>query len=224
MRIHYLQHATFEGPAYLSVFARDRGIILTGSKLYAGEPLPALDEFDLLVTLGGPMGVHDVAFHQWLTEEKRLIDRSIKAGKRILGICLGAQIIADVLGRPVYKNPCREIGWFPVTRSNEAGASRIGRSLPDMFFAFHWHGDSFDMPRGAVHLAESRACKNQGFVWEDRVAALQFHLEATGDSIRALLDNCRDELDGSEFVQVENEILQIVIGKEFIQRRKRNFK
>jgi GMP synthase-like glutamine amidotransferase len=208
MRIRCLQHVPFEGPAHLATIAREREMPLATTRLFAGEPLPGIGEFDLLAVMGGPMGVHDDAIYPWLADEKRMIESSIRAGKRVLGICLGAQLIADVLGARVFRNRHREIGWFPVRRAEEAGACAIGRSLPDRFHAFHWHGDTFDIPTGAIRIAESDACRNQGFVWKDRVAALQFHLEATPESVSALLDNCGDELDGSEFVQARDAILE----------------
>jgi GMP synthase-like glutamine amidotransferase len=201
MRIQCLQHVPFEGPAHLGTIARDRGMTLINTRLFAGEPLPDQEAFDLLAVMGGPMGAHDDVKYPWLAGEKRFIELSIKEGKRVIGICLGAQLIADVMGARIDKNRHREIGWFPITRSNVAVTTVIGQLLPDSFYAFHWHGDTFDIPAGAVHLGESSACKNQGFVAEDRVVALQFHLEATPESITALLDNCGDELDGSEFVQ-----------------------
>jgi GMP synthase-like glutamine amidotransferase len=207
MRIRCLQHVPFEGPAHLAAIARDRGAGLSCTKLYDGEPIPGPEAFDLLAVMGGPMGAYDDAKYPWLTGEKLLIERSIKEGKRILGICLGAQLIADVMGARVYRNQFREIGWLPVRRVAGAEACVIGQSLPDSFVAFHWHGDTFDIPGGAVRIAESDACKNQGFVWEDRVAVLQFHLEATPESVAALLENCGDELDGSEFVQGRDAIL-----------------
>jgi GMP synthase-like glutamine amidotransferase len=207
MRIQCLQHVPFEGPAHFAAMAAERGWELAVTRLFDGEPLPGPETFDLLAVMGGPMGAHDDEIYPWLAGEKRFIERSINEGKRMLGICLGAQLIADVLGARVYKNRYREIGWFPVRRVNEAAASVIGQSLPDSFHAFHWHGDTYDVPSGAVRLAESSACANQGFAWEDRVAALQFHLEATPESVRALLDNCGDELDGSEYVQGKDAIL-----------------
>lgn len=207
MRIQCLQHVPFEGPAHLAIIARDRGMTLARTRLFDGERLPGTDDFDLLAVLGGPMGAHDEAAYPWLAAEKRLIGRSIEEGKRVLGICLGAQLIADVMGARVHKNRYREIGWFPVTRSGEAMECVVGRSLPELFRAFHWHGDTFEIPGGAVRLAETGACKNQGFAWKDRVVALQFHLEATPESVTALLDNCGDELDGSKFVQNKVDIL-----------------
>ncbi len=160
------------------------------------------------------MGVHDEHKHHWLKAEKRFIGEMIDAGKRVLGICLGAQLIAEVMGAQVYKNTSREIGWFPVARSDSALLSGIGRALPERFYAFHWHGDTFDIPDGAVRIAESEACRNQGFVYDNRVVGLQFHLEATPDSVRMLLDNCREDLDGSRFVQSEEEIKENSFFKE----------
>ncbi|MBP7738961.1 MAG: type 1 glutamine amidotransferase [Spirochaetes bacterium] len=206
MRIHCLQHVPFEGPAYLESVARSRGAEISVTRLFDGEPLPGPTEYDLLAIMGGPMGVHDEGKYPWMKQEKKFIGEAIKGGKKIVGICLGAQLIADVMGAAVYKNRYREIGWFPVTRTGGAVASVIGAVLPERFTAFHWHGDTFDIPAGAVHIAESNACRNQGFVYDDRVVALQFHLEATPESVKALLDNCLDELDGTMFVQGEKDI------------------
>ncbi|HOT45652.1 MAG TPA: type 1 glutamine amidotransferase [Spirochaetota bacterium] len=206
MRIHYLQHVPFEGPAYLETIARAGGASIAGTRLYEGEALPAPSGFDLLAVMGGPMGVHDERIYPWLAGEKRAIGEAIEAGKIVIGICLGAQLIADVMGASVHKNEYREIGWFPVTRSSDALSTGIDRLFPERFQAFHWHGDTFDIPNGAVRLGESEACRNQGFVYDERIVALQFHLEATPKSVRALLDNCRDELDGSRFVQSEKDI------------------
>lgn len=207
MKIRCLQHVPFEGPAYLDVIAGKRGLPLARTRLYDEEPFPDGKNFDMLAVMGGPMGALDDAKYPWLTAEKRFIEQSIRAGKPVLGICLGAQLIANVMGARVYRNRCREIGWFPVIRSSEAVNCFLGRSVPESFIAFHWHGDTFDIPDGSVRLAESSACTNQGFVWRDRVIALQFHLETTRESVAALLENCGDELDGSEFVQDRSAIL-----------------
>jgi GMP synthase (glutamine-hydrolysing) len=214
MRIHYLQHVPFEGPAYLEAMALESGGSLAGTRLYEGGSLPGPSDFDLLAVMGGPMGVHDVKQYPWLADEKKFLGEMIDAGKKIIGICLGAQLIADVMGAAVYKNSCREIGWFPVKKTSGASSSSFGEALPERFTAFHWHGDTFDIPAGAMHMAESDACRNQGFVYDDRVVGLQFHLEATPESVRALLDNCRDELDGSRFVQSEKDIVNDIYFTE----------
>jgi GMP synthase (glutamine-hydrolysing) len=208
MKIHYLQHVPFEGPAYLETIARNIGAEFSGTKLYDGQQPPGRQDFDVLAVMGGPMGVYDEKKFSWLKQEKLFIEKSIRAGKKIIGICLGAQLIAEIMGATVHRNRCREIGWFPVKRSDDGSASHMGRTLPDMFFAFHWHSDAFDIPEGAVHIAESIACKNQGFIYEERVVGLQFHLESTVESVRALYDNCGAELDGTDFVQKPDEILR----------------
>jgi GMP synthase-like glutamine amidotransferase len=208
MRIHYLQHVPFEGPAHLSSVVRPMGAELTHSLLFAGQEPPEPAAFDLLVVLGGPMGVHDEKEHSWLAGEKQYIELVLESGKRIVGICLGAQLVASVLGARVYKNRYKEIGWYPVTKTVEARSSPLGSILPGVFPAFHWHGDTFDIPSGAVHMAESAACANQCFLYEDRALGLQFHLESTADSIRLLHDNCGDELDGGGYVQTSDEILK----------------
>jgi GMP synthase-like glutamine amidotransferase len=207
VRVLYLQHAAFEGPAHLEAAAVKRGAIIHGVRLFTGQFLPEADGYDLIAVMGGPMGAHDEKEHPWLVPEKRFIEKSIRAGTAIIGICLGAQLIADVMGAPVRRNRCREIGWYPVRRHEDAAASPIGRLFPEAFHAFHWHGDTFDIPAGAIRLAGSDACENQGFIFGERVLGLQFHLESTPESVTSLLTNCRGDLDGSAYVQDEAGIL-----------------
>lgn len=116
MRIHYLQHVPFEGLGTMESYFLQRGHRLSSTHFYLEKPPPSVAEFDWLVVMGGPMGVYDEIKFPWLTEEKSFIGKSIKSGKIVLGICLGAQLIADVLGAGVFKNQYREIGWFPIER------------------------------------------------------------------------------------------------------------
>lgn len=207
MRIHHLQHVAFEGLGSMAPYFMDKGHVLSSTRLYLNEPLPQLRDFDWLIVMGGPMGVGDELEYPWMSQEKLFIKAAMEAGKTVLGICLGAQLIADVLGTKVYKNRHREIGWFPIMISGEAGHTVFQGVLPEKFEVFHWHGDTFDIPDSAIPLASSEACSNQGFIIGNRIVGLQFHLETTPDSARALVENCRAELDGSEFVQNEKEIL-----------------
>ncbi|HIJ58003.1 MAG TPA: type 1 glutamine amidotransferase, partial [Deltaproteobacteria bacterium] len=131
----------------------------------------------------------------WMKAEKAFIEQSIRNQKTVIGICLGAQLIADVLGARVYKNPVKEIGWFPVEKSKESKGSIFDSLWPDEFYAFHWHGDTFDIPPGAIHFAQSKACRNQGFVYQQHVFALQFHIESTKKSIEELIFYCGHELN-----------------------------
>jgi len=180
---------------------RQKGHALSATHLYRGERLPAEADFDWLIVMGGPMGVHDEARYPWLASEKELIKAAIRAGKRVLGICLGAQLIAHVLGARVERNPYREIGWFEITRAPAAAETILALALPATAQVFHWHGDTFAIPAGARLLASSAACVNQGFIKDDRVVGLQFHLETTPQSATALVEHCGDELDGSQYVQ-----------------------
>jgi GMP synthase-like glutamine amidotransferase len=152
------------------------------------------------------MSVNDEADLPWLVQEKRFIRQAIEADKAVLGVCLGAQLIAGAMGARVYPNREKEIGWFPVT-SVQAGAARSVFAFPPEAPAFHWHGETFDLPAGAVHLARSAACENQAFQIGRRVIGLQFHLETTPESARDLAANCGSELVPSRYVQSEEEIL-----------------
>lgn len=180
---------------------------LSSTHLYKNKPLPLLKEIDWLIVMGGPMGIHDEAEYPWLAAEKKFIHQAIEAGKTVLGICLGAQLIASVLGAEVYKNRHKEIGWFSIDRSSKADSTIISTAIPRQAEVFHWHGDTFAIPAGAKPLASSSACQNQGFIFDDRVVGLQFHLETTPELIRELINNSRHELDGSSYVQSEEEML-----------------
>lgn len=208
MRLHYLQHVEFEGLANIEAWAKDQGFTLTRTRLYAGEELPSIDRFDWLVVMGGPMNIYEEEIYPWLAAEKRFIAEAVKRNKIVLGICLGAQLIADVLGGKVYRNGEKEIGWHPISLTGEAGSSAVFSTLPKSLVAFHWHGDTFHLPPGAVWIAESKACRNQAFEYNNgRVVGLQFHLESSPESIRLLIENCGDELVEGTYIQKADEIL-----------------
>jgi GMP synthase (glutamine-hydrolysing) len=208
MRLHYLQHEASEDPGSILTWAGERRHAVNGSMIFNGEPLPALDSFDLLVMMGGYMSVYEEDLHPWLVGEKKFVRQAVREGKAMLGVCLGAQLIASALGAAVRKNRCREIGWFPVTLTPEGERAPIIEGWPKTIEAFHWHGDTFDLPEGAVRLAESDACVNQAFLFGDRTVALQFHVETTADSVMRLVTGCGEELDGSgPYVQSADAIL-----------------
>lgn len=207
MRVHYLQHVPFEDLASIQPWLSAQGHSISATRLFAGEIPPGAQTFDWLIVMGGPMGVHDEAEHPWLVGEKRCIEDALAANKALLGICLGAQLIAQVLGAKVDKNPQPEIGWFDVERIVDGRQTAFAQSLPKRFSAFHWHGDCFDIPHGAAQLARSEACAQQAFAYGDKVLGLQFHLEATHESARALTENCADELTGGVWIQSAAEML-----------------
>lgn len=191
MRIHVLQHAGFEGPAAIADWARRSGHTITNSRLYEGDALPDLADFDLLVVMGGPMSVNDERLYAWLKEEKALVGSAIQSERAVLGVCLGAQMIASAMGARVYRGSEKEIGWFPVRRVTASGA---GALFPETFTPLHWHGETFDLPAQAVRLAETDAVPNQAFQLGSAIG-LQFHLEATPESVRQLVDNAAHEIE-----------------------------
>ncbi|MBN2084715.1 MAG: type 1 glutamine amidotransferase [Anaerolineales bacterium] len=200
MRISVLTHIPFETPGCISRWAAERGHECTVVRLWAGEPPPDADAVDLLVSMGGPMGANDESRFPWLREEKRLICSIQERGKRGLGICLGAQVMAAALGARVRPNPGKEIGWFPVRLTGEGQHSPFFSGFPAEFQAFHWHADTFDIPPGSVRLAESAASRNQAFA-AGGLLGLQFHLEVEAAGVRALLEHCRSDLQAAEWVQ-----------------------
>lgn len=207
MKIHYLQHVPFEGPGYIDVWARQAGYSLSSTSLFDGVSPPEPGAYDWLIILGGPMSIHDEADHPWLVGEKRYIRRAIESGKHVLGICLGAQHLAEALGARVYPNREREVGWFPVQRVDSGSRSRFFPLLSPELMTLHWHGETFDLPGGAVQLARSAACENQAFSWGDRVLALQYHPEATAELVRSLSSHGPENPQGRRWVQDSGEIL-----------------
>ena len=208
MRVHHLQHDSAEGLGSLEDWFRGRGAGVRTSALHRGDALPALADLDWLVVMGGPMSVNDVGRYPWLLEETRFIADAIAAGRTVLGVCLGSQLVAAALGARVYRAPDREVGWFPVERTPEGASHRLGAALPERFLAFQWHEDTFDLPTGAVSLARSAACANQAFAVGDRVLAVQFHPEMKLDGARALIDAFGDELRPARYVQTAVEMLE----------------
>ncbi len=203
MRVHWLQHVPFEGLGSIAAWLDARGADVAVSRLFADPRLPGAADFDWLIIMGGPMSVNDGHLYPWLDPEKRLIAEALESGRTVVGVCLGAQLIASAMGARVHRSTLPEIGWFPVSRTQPAEAPW----LPATCDAFHWHGETFDLPAGAVRIARSEACENQGFVVGPRVVGLQFHLEATPGSAAALVEAGRKELAPGRFVQSEKEIL-----------------
>jgi GMP synthase-like glutamine amidotransferase len=188
MRVHWLQHVGFEDLGCIAPWLAARGCEVRCTRLYAGDPLPPPDSFDLLIVMGGPMNIYEHERYPWLQAEKVLIGAAVAAGKRLLGICLGAQLIADVLGGPVTRNAENEIGWHPLERTAAGKASKFFSDFPERFTAFHWHGDTFAIPPGAQNLMRSAGCENQAYEVDGRIAAIQFHLEVTAANARVWFD------------------------------------
>ena len=206
MIAHYLQHVPFEGLGSIAQWLEANHAEVSATRLFADEALPEVADLDLLIVLGGPMSANDETAFPWLAAEKRFIRATIAAGKAVIGICLGAQLIASAQGAAVRRNATPEIGWFPITATPVGNAPGLVAFPPELS-VFHWHGETFDLPSGARRLASSAACENQAFQLGRRVIGLQFHLETTPDAARAIVRHCKDELLPAPFVQSSAEIL-----------------
>ena len=204
MQIHCILHEPFEGLAHIEKWISCQNHNLNFTLIYQGQEFPVDFDFELLIIMGGAASVYETDKNPWLLKEKRFIGEAIRLGKKVLGICFGAQILADILGGKVYHALHPEIGWFPVYFTPEAREKF--EFLPDEMTAFHWHSDTFDLPPGAIPLASSKFTVNQGFIYGDQVIALQFHLEMTGKAINELLIAMRHNLAATEFMQSETEI------------------
>ena len=226
LRIHHLQHVPFESIGMIKDWMHEHNVLHAATHLYNHEVLPDINDFDWLIIMGGPMSVNDEDDIKWLKTEKEFIKQAIAADKTVIGICLGAQLIANVLGAKVYGNIKKEIGFFPVEQTviaNEAKqsvqqnnvTSSEAKNLPNIVEAllnnqtvFHWHGETFELPENAVLLASSEACINQAFLYKENVLGLQFHLEMDEAAIEKIIENCRAELVESKFIQTEETIRQ----------------
>lgn len=209
MKVHVLQHVPFEGIGSMASWLAERNAAISSTRFFENPVLPISEGLDLIIAMGGPMSVNDEATLPWLRPEKEFVRAAVAHGVPVIGICLGAQLIASALGARVYRNAAKEIGWFPI-RATAGGADTF--CFPEQCTVFHWHGETFDLPAGAVRLAQSAACQNQAFQFKRHVIGLQFHLETTPESAGAILDNCGDELVPGPYVQTEAELRQVAAG------------
>ena len=176
MKAHILQHVPFEGPAYIGQWLMARGAQISHTRFWESAALPDPAAVDLLVVMGGPMSVNDEAEFAWLAAEKRFIAEVVALGRPVLGICLGAQLIASAHGARVFRNTEKEIGWFDV---HACTGTEDAFDFPPTTTVLHWHGETFELPPGARLLATSTACRHQAFQLGEHAIGLQFHLEMT---------------------------------------------
>lgn len=192
MSVLICKNISTEGPGTIGEFLGEAGIAFRVAELSRGDEIGDADESDTLVLLGGPMSVNEAARYPYLIREEEVVRRFVADGRGVLGICLGAQIIAKVLGARVYKNVHKEVGWHPISLTKDGLRDHRIRSLAVQwdgedeeisFPAFHWHEETFDLPGGARHLAASELCANQVFRHGDHAYGFQCHMEVTKDMI-----------------------------------------
>jgi GMP synthase-like glutamine amidotransferase len=210
MHIHFFQHDPMEGIGSFHDLLQERGWS-TSHTLWDRDGVPPTpDAWDLLVVMGGPMNIYEDARFPWLAKEKVCLDQAIASGKPVLGVCLGAQLLADRLGASVRRNAHSEIGWSELFVAPEVrAAGALLEHLPPVARVFQWHGDTFSLPPGAVSVGHTEACTNQGFVKEN-VVGLQFHLELAPKHLRGLIE-AQDRFDGT-YVQTPQVFLAELDG------------
>lgn len=217
--IAVIQHVSFEPPALIGDWLVENNLQHRLVKIYNHEPLPDHHQIDGLIVMGGPMNVYEENQYSWLKAEKDLVLKMIESGKKVLGVCLGSQLVSSALGFKVKRNSALEIGWFSVKIDSSALPTKYSSIFPDDFTSFHWHGDTFEIPDGAIHFASSEGCTNQGYLLNDNVMALQFHMEMTEKSVEELFENCAEDLlSESVFVQSAETIRN---GVKYIDGNKR---
>ena len=208
MRWHCLQHLPDEGPGHAADWLAAHGHTLGYTRFFKPDPvLPALENFDGLLVLGGAMSVYDDEAFPWLRDEKAFLRGAVRAGKVTLAICLGAQLLAQALGGEVRPNPAPEIGFWTVRFSAKALAHPLLRGWPEKAAVLHWHADTFTVPPGALRVGMSAGCAAQGFVWGDGLIGLQFHPEMTVDMVEQLMGfEGHETAPEQEFVQTAAQI------------------
>ena len=208
LKIHILMHVAYEGPGCIENWILENGHEVSYTKFYKDYSLPQTDNIDALIVMGGPMSVYEENNYNWLTEEKAFIREAINKGKKVIGICLGSQLIAEVLGARVYPNKQKEIGWFEIYQTQSATNSSVLKGTSQQLTVFHWHGDTYDLPDQTEHLYYSNTCKNQAFIYKNHVLGLQFHFEVTQASLNAMVENGASELQKGETIQTAEEITE----------------
>jgi len=198
MNVLIIKHADIEGPGLIEYCLRKEGIPYQMINLEGGNPLPELDPLSLIILLGGPMNVYEEDRYPFLKDEDLFIKEAIQRGKFILGICLGAQLIAKALGAKVFKAPAKEVGWFDVSLTEIGLQDPLFSNLPKTFPVFQWHEDTFDIPKSAKLIATSSSVPHQAFRYGDNAYGLQFHLEVTEEMIQEWMKTYEEELKGSQ--------------------------
>ncbi|MEK9199957.1 type 1 glutamine amidotransferase [Ureibacillus sp. FSL E2-3493] len=198
MTTYIIQHVPFESPGILEKIQNYEMI-----KMFESFQFPKLEEVDLLIILGGPMGVYDDI--EWLQEEKQFIKAVIQHNRAVLGICLGAQLIAESIGGKVMPNPKgKEVGWWPIYKRQDVDALNF---LPEKLEVLHWHGDTFTLPEEATTFYSTELCKNQAFLYKNNVVGLQFHFETTKGSLKTMVEADASYISGKGMIQSKEAIL-----------------
>lgn len=207
-RIHCFRQVPFEGLGCMEKWFNQQGYPITYTNFYEADyHIPSPNDYDALIIMGGPMGVYEEDKHLFLKDEKEAVKAAIEHDKTVIGICLGSQLIANALGAKVYPNNEKEIGWWKVKFTDAGKKTKPFNSFGDEITVFQWHGDTFDIPEGATHIASSDVCRNQAFLYKEKVLGLQFHFEVDKENVQLMSDSDLEELDlGGKYVQTRQQL------------------
>ncbi len=206
MKILVIQHSAADPPAEAAVVLDRLGCDVRIVRIDRGEAIPETVDADMLMMFGGAMSLTSPDPPPWLAQEKALIRRYVDEGQRVLGICLGAQILASALGANVRRNAQPEVGWHKIEVVDAPKRSKLADLFPRELTVFQWHQDTFEIPPGGVRLMRSTACRNQAFIVDDRILGCQFHMEANAKTVRTFLAVSSLWKQSGTFVQSESEI------------------
>jgi len=198
MNVLIIKHVDIEGPGLIEYCLNQRRLPYRVLCLDSDARLPRPEGFTHIILLGGPMNVYEEEHYPFLKDEDLFIKEAVQRGKFILGICLGAQLIAKALGAKVFKAPVKEIGWFDVSLTEIGLQDPLFSDLPKTFPVFQWHEDTFEIPRSAKLIATSSSVHHQAFRYADNAYGLQFHLEVTEEMIQEWIKTYEEELKGSQ--------------------------
>lgn len=207
MRIHFLLHADFEQPSYYKAWAKEKGFHITSTHIHKCETLPSHNEYDLLVSMGGPQSPLKLDHFPYLKDEIQYIKKAIDLDKHVIGVCLGAQLISESYGATTERSPNKEIGVFPLTLTDDGKQDPIFKHFPDTFPSGHWHNDMPGLPPNAKVLAVSQGCPRQIIRFSPKVMGFQCHLEFDKQSIQFLINICPNDLSPNKYVQSADVIL-----------------
>ena len=209
MRLHLLHHDPVDfSRTNISLWAENKGYAIAHTYLCNNQALPAMEDFDWLIVMGGSQHAWEEDVHPWLTAEKAFIARALEDNKIILGICFGAQLLAESLGAEVFVNRHIEIGWYEVTLTPEGQRSYLFRDVPEQFTTFHWHADHFALPPGCTRLAYSKVTENQAYVSRERpLAGIQFHPEYRLESVKYVVRKFGDKMQKGPYAAGKEKIL-----------------